>query len=313
MRIQHCDHLVADANDDITKAVRRLLRDGGVLGPPTPLADLLALRHLHCEPQSHHALLATASIHLRAAAKNFWSRLKHKIAGVLDLKARHVLVNPHLHPRRQKFVAYHELGHDVLPWHYATFVVTSEADLNPNVRKIFEAEANDFAAKAIFQLDHLANVQRGIRLEMGSLAGIAAQYGASLISTARHYVCVQDIPVALLVGRPQGTLGQRGIRFSYGVANAAFLREFAAEVMGDGLSPDSPCCAILNVDGLDVMETEVPMVDLRGDGRTMVLDTMYTGYNTLTLVHPRATVRPHHDHGNVRRNIIGSFLRGGRG
>jgi Zn-dependent peptidase ImmA (M78 family) len=311
VRIRLCDHLVGGANDDISAAVRRLLRDCGVTGPPTPLADLLASQRLRCEPQSHYTLLATASIHLRAAAKGFWERLKHKIAGVLDLQSRYVLVNPHLHARRRKFVAYHELGHDVLQWHHATFVVTSEADLNPDVRKVFEAEANDFAAKAIFQLDHLAKMQRGVRLEMPMLAGVAAQYGASLISTARHYVCVQDIPAALIVGRPEGASGRRGIRFSYGIANAAFLTEFAADVMGDCLFPTSPTCAILNVEGVHTLEAELPAIDLRGDSRTVLLDTMYTGYNTLTLVHPCVARRPRR-HGGIRRNTIRSFFRGNR-
>lgn len=303
MRIRLCDRLTHDSSDEIAEAVRRLLRDCGISGPPTPLEDLLNYRRLSrtIRPKD---LVSTVARRAGDAAKKFWQRLKQKVAGILDLQSRHVLVNPQLHPRRQEFVAFHELGHDVLAWHREIFVVTSEADLLPSAREVFNAEANDFAAKAIFQLDHLAQHQRGIRLAMTELAGLAAQYGASLTATARHYVGVQDIPVALVVGRRYAKGDMFGIAFRYGVGNEAFLREFDSGVMGWGFPPEAPSCATINLHAVDYIEDRLVVADLRSERRELIVDTMFNGYETLTLVHPVPVRRPRKTAGSPLRSLL---------
>jgi hypothetical protein len=166
------------------------------------------------------------------------------------------------------------------------FVVTSEWDLARDAREKFEAEANFFAGHAIFQLDDMAAFHRSRPLAIEDLAALASRYDASLTATARQYIVIQDVPAALLVGRPFGATGCRGVRFLYGVANDAFLREFGPQLFGGGVGPEHPMAEVLNSTKAVAAKDVVPVTDLNGEVRRLVTGTIFNGFETLTLVHP---------------------------
>lgn len=286
MRLSRCGAVVEDNELAIREAVDDMLRRCDVVEPPTPLEDILRFRRLTAEERdefiAHQHLLPVA-------LRRKLHRAKSRVRGLLDLQSRQMIVDRGLHPHRRLFIKHHEVGHDVLPWHRELFVVTSELDLRPDVRRVFEAEANRFAALTIFQGDDLAKWQRGRRLRVEDLAGLAARYDASLTATARQYVSVQDLPAALLVGAPEATAhGARGIRFRYGMANAAFLREFSSRVFDDALPATAATCTVVNAPMPPIAREEFTVADRNGDRRTLLTETMYNGYDTLTLVHVEA-------------------------
>jgi hypothetical protein len=225
--------------------------------------------------------------------RQFFRKVRHKIRGLLDVAARFIAVDPQLHPKRQVFLKHHEIAHDALPWHREILVATSEWDLSPNVRSLFEKEANRFAGHTIFQLDHMAADYRGRRLKMADLGGLAARYGASLSATARQYVIVQDIPAALLVGKPDGAVGDRGVRFYDGIANDAFLKEFGAELLGNGLRSTHPLCVAVNEPECGPVEFELQVKDANGTRRMLFADGIYTTHEVLILFHPVHLQRQH--------------------
>jgi hypothetical protein len=267
----------------IRAEVRRMLDACEIDGPPTPVERLLQFRKLSREDMTtqHGGLIRQLFRVTR--------RVGRKILGLLDVPARFIAVDPELHPKRQSFLTHHEIAHDTLPWHREMLVVTSEWDLSPQVRTIFEAEANRFAGHSIFQIGHMARGYRGRRLEIADLGGLAATYAASLSATARQYVIVQDIPAALLVGKPLGTDGARGIRFFDGLANEAYLREFDPELLEWTLRPAHPLCACVNEPACDSIAVELRIPDRNREERVLLADALYTGHEVLILVHP---VRP---------------------
>lgn len=290
MKFRPCSAGIADSEPAIKRAVERALAGCDILVPPTPIDRLLQYRKLSTAEQLElepHKLL----YRFRKAASRFWHKLNGKIAGILDLHSRHIAINPALHARRRHFLKFHEVGHDVLPWHRELFVVTAESDLSPAVRRRFEIEANCFAGHAIFQIDHMAAGYRGKRLPIANLAGVAAQYNSSLIAAARHYVAIQDIPTALIVGHPAGAPGARGIRFAYAIANNAFLLQFGSNVLGDGFEPDHPASAVLNCANFEVSQAEIEVVDVRSDRHVILAETLFTTYCTLTLIHVKRRKR----------------------
>jgi hypothetical protein len=275
-----------DSDPVIRGAVDRMLAACDILRPPTPIKTLLEYRRLTVAEQDELVPAPIVKV-LRRTAARFWEKLQRKVAGFLNIPERHIAVNPHLHRHRRRFLKFHEVGHDVLSWHRDLFVVTSVSDLTPEARQQFEAEANCFAAHAIFQNDHMAGGYRGKPLRLADLAGVAAQYNASLIATARQYVAIQDIPAALVIGNPVGPRDGRGIRFRDAIANNAFMNEFGAAVLDEGFPADHPAAAVLNVKGLSVSEADLVVIDLRQEQRGIVAETLFTGYCTLTLLHPR--------------------------
>lgn len=292
MRLRLHDQQVSESEADIRRAVRRMLTACDVHEPPTPIDRLLHYSRLSVEereaiqPSEVVAFFRRAKARVRTASERLWTKVGQKIRGLLDLQSRHIAVDTTLHPRRQEFLVHHEVGHGLLPWHRDLFVATSEWDLNLGIRSKFEAEANYFAGHSIFQLDDMARVQRGRRLRIAELAGLAARYGASLTATARQYVAIQDIPVALLVGRAVGAVGQRSIRFSYGVANATFVAQFGFEFLGDGFKAEEAPSAVLNLRACEPVVAELAITDINGDSAVLSAETIYNTYCTLTLVHP---------------------------
>jgi len=229
------------------------------------------------------------------------ARALRKIRGILDIQERIVWVEPLLHRHRRFFIKLHELGHEVLKWHRDLFVVTSEDDLRPNVRRLFESEANHFAAECTFQVDDMKEGVGGTPLDIVDLAMVASRYNASLVATARHYVSVQHVPAALLVGRVvECRSSKRAIEFRYGVANHEFLRQFGHNFPLDGFGPGHPACE--SVTSGAPIAIPLTLVDNRGEERVVTAGTLYTTYETLTLVHPCR--RP--------SRIFGRFFRGTR-
>jgi hypothetical protein len=278
-----CDGLVREAAPDIRDAVRGMLEACDIVGPPTPLHDLLRFRNLSTEERD--GLNARALIPHSLRRK--FARLRGRVRGILDLRASHVYVDQSLHHHKKTFLYHHEIAHSVLPWHRELFIVTPEWHLAPDVRYRFEGEANLFAALAIFQLDDLAKWQRGRKLRLSELAALAARYNASLTATARQYVAVQDLPAALLVGKGgMSSDGRPFIRLLYGLANASYLHEFRAELFGAGFGPGHIVTAVLHDATIQVAEHQVEERDLRDDPRQLNCETISNTYATLTLVHP---------------------------
>jgi Zn-dependent peptidase ImmA (M78 family) len=274
---------VDDSEAEIRREVRRMLEACGIDEPPTPLDRLLEYRRLTSEQRTE----ITPGVLGRVS--RFFKRMGSKIRGLLDTEARLIVVDPFLHPSRQIFLRHHEVAHDVLPWHRDALVYTSEWDLLPSVRTAFEAEANRFAGHAIFQVDHMAHAYRGRRLKITELAGVAAQYGASLSATARQYILIQDIPAALVIGRPAGQLGSREIVLRLALANDAFVRRFGTTIFGSHFETNHPLTAVVNTPSLTLLDMEMTVTDANGAAIQVITDTVFTGYETLTLVHPVRT------------------------
>jgi hypothetical protein len=276
-----------ETGPEIVQAVRRLLNRCEIIEPPTPFARLLESRRLVTEETlelTAPGLFGRAKRKLTAIATAAFK----KIRGILDVKGRLVWVDPDLHRHRRVFVKLHELGHDVIKWHHDLFVITSENDLRPDIRKVFESEANRFAAECTFQVDDMAKAHRGRQLDIGDLCALASQYNASLTATARHYVSIQDLPVALLLGKVEiDSHGSPAIRFSYGFANDAYARQFGRHFSVIGFPSDHPACAA--VTSASPVVVPLTMCDMRGDDRSLTAGTLYNTYETLTLIHIAAT------------------------
>src|SRR5438034_324108 len=278
MRLWSVSELIPDSDPSIRAEVKRMLEACDVYEPPTPLDRLLDYRRLTRQEQLDAA---------PGPIRRLFRKLRTKVMGFLDLRSRVLGVDPALHPARKVFLGHHEVGHDVMPWHRDLFIVTSELDLAPTVRRAFEAEANRFAGHSIFQLEDMARAWKGRRLRVADLPSLAARYGASLTATARQYVMVQDSPCALLVGKPvcNGD-GRRGIAFLYGIGTDGFVARFGGTGLGRALVPGHPICACVNLRNANPVDTVIQMTDLRGEQHELLAGTLFNSYNTPTLLHP---------------------------
>ena len=212
---------------DIRTHSQSLLRASGIKRPPTALAPLLAEKQLE---------LFGFSLPSDA---NLPQRLEDSIRAFIDISDRHIFISRQLHKKQQRFASFHEIGHYVLPWHRKTFYACSEMDLSPAARKIFDKEANAFAAECVFQGDAFAEDAMDCRFGMRSIMAMADCYNVSFESAGRRFVEGHPDPCAFVVcepiSAPDGIRGSRAFRLKYAVRSDTFPCWFQA---GSILPPD---------------------------------------------------------------------------
>lgn len=129
-------------------------------------------------------------------------QLSQNIRAILDVNEKIVIVNYNAHEKQQHFASVHEVGHFILPWQKELLYFCSVWDLNEKTRKLFEQEANLFAAEALFYSELFTLESTDLPFGMHSIITLADRYNVSLESASRRYVEKSPFPCALLVSDP---------------------------------------------------------------------------------------------------------------
>jgi hypothetical protein len=178
---------------------KRLLLDAAALGRlPTPVNDIVAASNLTEPGESllSDSAIARAPQYLRVALQSF----KHRIRAVLDRRAREIHVDPDLAIEgRRSFARLHEVAHDVAPWQHELVQADGERELSPDVRALFEREANVGAAQLLFQQGLLGRVAGQYKVGIGTVIDVATTFGATVRATAREYGRSHHEPVMTIV------------------------------------------------------------------------------------------------------------------
>jgi transcriptional regulator with XRE-family HTH domain len=179
--------LSTEERTDIRRAARAVLKEADAVGHfPTPLDDILAVAEL----VNSDALLLTLEDRraLRARFGEVALRVWRQLQGVIDFRTDAVWVNPELHPMKQRFVRAHEAGHKILTWQRDTFAFLDDGRrLRPDVRDLFERQANEAAIELLTQAGRLreeADDDNPPGLE--AVKRLSGKYGVSLQATARY-------------------------------------------------------------------------------------------------------------------------------
>ena len=182
---------------EVARRANGLLARGDCVGVlPTPVAQL-------------YEIAKVKEVKLdRSEALSIWNRFSerarrlvmgamNKVRGAADLKKRVVFVPQDDTKPRLLFARAHELGHQVLDWHYLNSdYLDSNRMLSPYWKDQFEVEANLFAAETIFQGWRFQDMARQYRPEFASIFELATRHGASRHATLWRFVEVHDEAVA---------------------------------------------------------------------------------------------------------------------
>lgn len=172
---------------DIVRTAREALKEADAIGRfPTRLDDVYEVAQL-VEAQELTLSLEDRKA-LRARFGEVAMRVWRRLQGVIDFRSDEVWVNPELHPMKQRFVQAHEAGHKLLTWQRDTFAFLDDGRrLRPDVRDLFERQANEAAIELLTQAGRLREEAdddnppslRTVRL-------LSGKYGISLQGTARY-------------------------------------------------------------------------------------------------------------------------------
>ena len=157
----------------------QLLISLGISEPPLHPHVVLAHRHLALEelPAFDLDRLTTEQ-----------RRIFGSVRALLNPAEKKIFISPLLSLHQRQWGIYHETGHDMIDWHRELLYLDSEYSLSPQVRKLMEKEANEFAGHLQFLGTRLATEARELPLDLTSATLLAQRYNASYESTFRRYV-----------------------------------------------------------------------------------------------------------------------------
>lgn len=173
---------------------------------PTPVDQILHYANLRVNRDidlysDHESFFQKASVKLTKAL--------NKVRGFLDRKENVICLDLRVKENRQNFVKLHETGHAVLTWQNEILQFVDDEDtLDPEVKDLFEAEANFFASMTLFQQDRFEEKMRTLPLELNSSIHLAKWFGSSIHAALRRYVEVSEKRCSLMVLRDVSLSGQ---------------------------------------------------------------------------------------------------------
>jgi Zn-dependent peptidase ImmA (M78 family) len=170
-----------------------------------------------------------------------FNRMLKKVLGAFDREEKIIYVDPSLPNVKQNFIKLHETGHGVIPWQREIKYQDNIYTLSPDVKEVFEAEANYFASTSLFQLNRFEDEMNKLPLEIGSPMVLAKKFGGSNHAAIRRYAEISKKRCALIVLEDKEKTGDR---FSLDLRNsfqsASFTREFGQIDFPEKLNTDYP-------------------------------------------------------------------------
>jgi len=281
------------SNEEIEAFARKLLDRVGVYGkPPTPEAAIIAVaslvKHGELDLEAERASL------LKQFGAALISGLK-KIQGLLDLRERVIFVTSDLHEKRKPFVAFHEVGHSVIPWQRDVLCRGDDnLSLSPNTKQLFEAEANSFAANLIFQVDAFDNEAKDCSFAIQTPILLADRYGASYHSALRRYVERHESPCALLIlGQAIQVVGQsRKLgHVRYIVSSKQFKGQFGHPEWPHVLGGQTVNGRVGTLVEIPRAQGQVLLRDLDGNERAFLCERWTNQFETFLMLRPIRTKR----------------------
>lgn len=282
--------LPAPEPDDSAEVARyaRLILQRADVGDrlPTPVADIVACAHLVVSQDitlsEVHADFFTASLGVVKAA------LK-KVLGLVDLRGKVIYLDTTVLPQKQTFIKLHEVGHDVLPWQRAAFMyLDDETTLDPEVKVLFEQQANQFAAHVLFQLDRFEKDAFDLSMSLRSPLALAKRYGASVHASIRRYVETSKRACALVVteSAPEVSADGNYLRVKNVIKSPRFEYRFATLRWGPRIQCDLPYIEPLLRGVRMVEDHEVLLPDRNGSNVTCAVEVFTNNYNVFIFLFP---------------------------
>ena len=119
---------------------------------------------------------------------------------ILSFKESIILLSNELNSTRKRMTLFHEIGHDLIPWHRIfTSYVTRTKDINIALNKIIERQAFRAGVEIMFPLKHFLNDSQGLPITFTSIKYLANRYRASFEATCIRYALTHSNIVAIVV------------------------------------------------------------------------------------------------------------------
>ena len=204
---------------------------------PTPVDKIVQYCELNNSKDSIHAIPKNYV----PKSLDVLQRALKKVLGAVDREEKVIYVDPSLPPVKKNFVKLHEVGHGVIPWQNEVVYQDDDHTLSPEVKEIYESEANYFASAGLFQLGRFEDEMSKLPLEIGSPMALAKKFGGSNHAAIRRYAELSKKRCALLVLEDKE---KKGLRSALNLRNSfqspSFTKNFGELTWPERLDMNFP-------------------------------------------------------------------------
>lgn len=290
--------MILSEKEDVTRRARSLLREADVGHKlPTPVDDIVARAGLVVSSdatlnEDHADFFAASQEYANALSGSSYGTLKsalRKTWGLIDLRDSTIYIDQAVSAQKQAFLKLHEVGHKVLPWQRDTYLfLDDEKTLHPEVNRLYERQANLFAAEMLFQADRFALHSHDLPLELVTPLDLSRKYGASAHATIRRYVEVsQRCCSAVVLKRTENlTNGDPMLHVVYDVRSARFARQFEGLRWPTYLSLDSSLAEALLMGHRYLKGGSLVLADCDGRAKECGFQVYQNRYEAFAFVFP---------------------------
>jgi len=279
---------------DIDTFVAKILRGLGPPEPPLVLDNVRALQKLdrHYYSSVDDGPLREFISRAYIGAKQVFTRptLILDVVRKRSLKAlylpdrKRVLIDSSQPKLKWRWSEAHEIIHDGVPWHQEAMFGDTEYTLSPSCHEQIESEANYGAGRLLFFQDQFREFVSATEPTFEVIKAATKRYGNTMTSTLWRLVEALDVPALGLVGpHPKGSAKRAGEtqECRYFIRSRRFIEQFAN--FTEQGAYDLLCANSLFRRGGPIANTEVVLIDDRGDKHLFQLESFYNGHEALTI------------------------------
>jgi hypothetical protein len=280
-----------------------LLKKTGIVGIcPTPIKPIVDYTKLEPEldlfsEENKNAFLEKF-YRLGGKIEEFSDAIK-KIIGAIDRRERIYYVDPTIEKNspRKKRIVLHEASHDIIPWQKKLVYFDSSMTLNPDVERIFEAEANYLAVELLLQGKRFSKESRDYSPSIYAAKRLANKYGASFHVGIRKYVETHNKPCILLVYNDDDTDPED---YWYHVISRSFKKKYFRSGILDYQGMQEFIEEAMIIEEYENLEDKITVKENRNKIGTFLCQAFNTSYSKFVfvverqsgLIRPRKIVKP---------------------
>jgi Zn-dependent peptidase ImmA (M78 family) len=169
-----------------------------------------------------------------------------ELPAALSFNDRLVATQSELSDKLKKFGIFHEIGDFILPEHRSKHFLDDDATLSWRSKVQIEREANEIAAKILFQGNRFTEEALSSPTSVRTVTDLAPRYGASYESAMRRYTERHVLPCAVVVldkaqkvhhDSEESEFDESEYNIHYTITSPAFRKKYFSEleIRGGGL------------------------------------------------------------------------------
>jgi Zn-dependent peptidase ImmA (M78 family) len=209
------EQLSPEDEDGVRRHAARLLAEAAAIGRfPTPIEDLLTAANVRSiEENVDQGYVARLYRQAVDRGTNFL-RAIGKVLGLCHPDERVIIIDDAAHAASKPFIKLHETAHVYMPHQRQAFGMMMDCrhTLDPDVKQLFEYEANAFASEVLFQADAFTVEAEDHAFGLKVPMRLSKKYGGSVYASIRRYVVRNSRCCAVVVLDPPEPADDFGFR-----------------------------------------------------------------------------------------------------